>query len=206
MSGCAVGQDGKLLEATEIEWFNDPDDAIPLSKPLTAASSHSSMQSMAPATLDSFFSRSGSPAVKIAGARRSQRVPRPSAKAAESSNRPGLKRKATDNQNQRSTTRRRVTSSGSDTSDKDTELDQDIEANDDAMDEDVDDDGVVDDASQDVVEEKGPDEEDNDAEDAYQTTKAMGDLDRQVTVGFVVSWCLLTFSFPETWKTGSDER
>jgi hypothetical protein len=30
---CAVGSDGNLLPATEIEWFNDPDDKAPISGP-----------------------------------------------------------------------------------------------------------------------------------------------------------------------------
>jgi len=30
MDGCAIGKDGKLLDATDIEWFNDADDTHPL--------------------------------------------------------------------------------------------------------------------------------------------------------------------------------
>ena len=112
MSGCAVDNDCNLLDADKIEWFNDPDDL----KPINVTPSHSSAKATVAATLDSFFSRSGSPAFKIASARRSQRVPWLSAKAAELSDRPGLKRKATDNHHQCLSTRRRVTSFASDTS------------------------------------------------------------------------------------------
>jgi hypothetical protein len=57
------------------------------------------------------------------------------------------------------------------------------------MDEDDDDDGVVDNASKNVTKEKGPNKEDEDAnaEDAYQTTKAMGDLDQKVTASVSLS-------------------
>jgi hypothetical protein len=62
--------------------------------------------------------------------------------------------------------------------DRDAGLEQDVETNDDSvMDVDGDHDGVVDDASQAVTKEKAPDNENEDAEDAYQKTKAMGDLD-----------------------------
>lgn len=30
MDGCAIGDDGKLLDPTDIQWFNDADDAYPL--------------------------------------------------------------------------------------------------------------------------------------------------------------------------------
>ncbi|KAJ7182071.1 hypothetical protein C8R46DRAFT_1313992 [Mycena filopes] len=30
---CAVGPDGKLLPATAIQWYNDPDDKAPLPQP-----------------------------------------------------------------------------------------------------------------------------------------------------------------------------
>lgn len=30
MDSCALGTDGKLLGATDLEWFNDPDDTHPL--------------------------------------------------------------------------------------------------------------------------------------------------------------------------------
>ena len=30
MDSCAIGKNGKLLNATEMQWFNDADDAYPL--------------------------------------------------------------------------------------------------------------------------------------------------------------------------------
>jgi hypothetical protein len=76
-------------------------------------------------------------------------------------------------------------------SDMDAGDDQDTKANDnDAMDEDGDCTSIVDNASQDIAEKKGPDEDDEDvkdAEDAYQKTKAMGDLDQKVIVFVLLS-------------------
>jgi hypothetical protein len=70
MSGCTVALDGSLLNASEIEFFNDVDDNVPISHPaslhsLAAAAASSSIASMA-TTLDNFFS-SCSPAAKVAG-------------------------------------------------------------------------------------------------------------------------------------------
>jgi hypothetical protein len=33
MSDCALDSDGNLLDASQIEWFNNPDDKIPISQP-----------------------------------------------------------------------------------------------------------------------------------------------------------------------------
>ena len=59
MSGCAVAPDGSLLDASEIEFFNDVDDNVPTSHPtsscsLAAAASSSSIASTV-TTLDSLL-------------------------------------------------------------------------------------------------------------------------------------------------------
>jgi len=82
MSGCAVAPDGSLLDASEIEFFNDVDDDVPISHPapqcrLAAAASTSSIASTVN-TLDSFFS-SRSPAAKVAGVCRTACASSPSA-------------------------------------------------------------------------------------------------------------------------------
>lgn len=91
MSDCAVGPDGNLLDASEIVWFNDPDDETPLS------------------TAKGLGNRSPSP--KIAGSRRPQRAVRPSAKASDPNNAESTKapkRKPDDAQDARRVSRKVV--------------------------------------------------------------------------------------------------
>ena len=47
MDSCAIGKDGNLLDATDIEWFNDPDDADPL-PPASSEVSRSGMYADCP--------------------------------------------------------------------------------------------------------------------------------------------------------------
>jgi hypothetical protein len=87
--GCAIGPDGQLLDASEIEWVNDPDDLIPIPPPATATASRepSANLSREPSvtTLDRFFMKT--PAARIvAGSRRSARVPRPSGRVTDPNN------------------------------------------------------------------------------------------------------------------------
>lgn len=85
---CAVGPDGKLLDQSEIPWYNDPDDDTPMAP---ATTSRSTVQGQPSATtLDSFV-------VKTApAARRSTRAPRPSTKLIDPNNVMTLKRKSSD--------------------------------------------------------------------------------------------------------------
>ena len=62
MSDCAVGPDGKLLDAKDIEWYEDADS----SEPINQATSSS-------AAIHPFFRGGPAPAVVVAGARRSGR-------------------------------------------------------------------------------------------------------------------------------------
>ena len=89
---CAVGSNGKLLDASQIVWFNDPDDDEPMA-PATTSSMAQAAQCQASTswtttTLDSFVSKVP-PAT-----RRSTRAPRPSTKAIDPDNIMAHKRKA----------------------------------------------------------------------------------------------------------------
>lgn len=42
MNKCAIGKDGKLLDAADIQWFHDADDAHPI-PPTTSEVSNTSM-------------------------------------------------------------------------------------------------------------------------------------------------------------------
>ncbi|KAJ6485598.1 hypothetical protein C8R45DRAFT_277076 [Mycena sanguinolenta] len=67
--GCAQKADGTLRDASEINWFNDRDDEQPTSGPAVSSSQ-----------LHPFFTGTAKPVGKIAGARRSARTTRPSAR------------------------------------------------------------------------------------------------------------------------------
>jgi hypothetical protein len=83
---CAVGPDGKLLDASQIVWFNDPDDDEPMA-PATTSSMAQRQHQVSMTMLDSFVTKAP-PA-----ARRSTRAPRPSTKAIDPDNIMALKRK-----------------------------------------------------------------------------------------------------------------
>jgi hypothetical protein len=74
MAGCAVGPDGTLLNASQIIWFDDSDDVVPILGPSL----------LKPSPLPRPASRSPSPI--IAGSRHPHRVLRPSAKARDPDN------------------------------------------------------------------------------------------------------------------------
>jgi hypothetical protein len=92
---CAVGADGKLLDANQIDWYNDPDDDAPLpalsvstTKPTVRA-----FKLMVIARALTVLHTQGSrqltltelaqPATFVAGARRSNRVSKPSRRVLE---------------------------------------------------------------------------------------------------------------------------
>ena len=80
---CAVAPDGTLLDASQILWFNDPDD----DKPMVTATSLTAQHHVPATMLDSFFTK------VPPAARRSTRAPRPSTKAIDPNNLMALKRK-----------------------------------------------------------------------------------------------------------------
>jgi hypothetical protein len=81
---CAIGHDGKLLDASEIEWFDDPDDDKPMASATTSSTAQRQRSTM---TLDSFVTKGP------LAARRSNRTVRPSTKLVDPNNAMGLKRK-----------------------------------------------------------------------------------------------------------------
>ena len=83
---CALGTDGKLLDASQIHWFNDPDDDEPMASVSTSSTTQCPMAQVA-TTLDSFITN------VPPAARRSTRAPRPSTKAIDPNNVINLKRK-----------------------------------------------------------------------------------------------------------------
>ena len=70
MSDCAVGSDGKLLDAKGIEWYEDVDSSEPINQATTSSSITTAIHP--------FFRDGSAPAVVVAGARRSGRATRPS--------------------------------------------------------------------------------------------------------------------------------
>jgi hypothetical protein len=74
MSDCAVGPDGKLLDAKDIEWYEDADS----SEPINQATTPSVTTTSSSAAFHPFFRGGPAPAVVVAGARRSGRATRPS--------------------------------------------------------------------------------------------------------------------------------
>jgi len=89
---CAIGTDGSLLDAQQITWYNDPDDAAPIS----SAESHvksggnavasSSTKTVTSTNLHAFFAGVPAPAVMVAGSRRSGRVSKPSKRVLDANN------------------------------------------------------------------------------------------------------------------------
>ena len=71
MSDCAVGSDGKLLNAKDIEWYEDVDSSEPINQATTASSITTANTST---TIHPFFCDGPAPAVVVAGARRFGRV------------------------------------------------------------------------------------------------------------------------------------
>jgi hypothetical protein len=91
MSQCAIGADGQLLDASEIQFFNDVDDDTPISGP-------SNLPTPSSWPIHPLFSGIHSPALNVAGSRRTARVSRPSTKVHDPDNAEGsgvAKRKAT---------------------------------------------------------------------------------------------------------------
>jgi hypothetical protein len=175
---CALGPDGKLLDASDIVWVNDPDDPPISNEPIQEVDRdfEDNLPSSS-STIHRFF-RGGPPlATMLAGSRRSKRVPHPSKHILDPDNseRPDVstwKRPRPSSSHQKNI----------------------VESNSDENDEDCVDDGKGDGAAtnlnvQDAVIDTDVDSElvDTDfeaVEEAYTATKAMGDADREVHLIF----------------------
>ena len=83
---CAVGPDGRLLDALQINWYNDPDDNEPMA-PATSSSTAQHQCQVSVTMLNSFVTK-GPPA-----AHWSTHAPCPSTKAIDPNNVMALKRK-----------------------------------------------------------------------------------------------------------------
>ncbi len=83
MSDCAVGPDGKLLDAKDIQWFEDADSLELINH---AATSLSITTANSPATIHLFFCGEPAPAVVVAGACCSGHTTRPSNKITDPDN------------------------------------------------------------------------------------------------------------------------
>ena len=75
MSGCAVGADGRLLDAEDIQWFEDAESSEPIN--LATTSTKAALPST---TIHPIFRGGPAPAAVVARARRSGRATRPSNK------------------------------------------------------------------------------------------------------------------------------
>jgi len=157
---CAIGNDGKLLDESKIVWYNDAEDSIPIASVAAQGPPSAPSTSSAPkaTTLHAFFKGGPTPAVFVAGARRSSRVSKPSKRVLdvnnaephpEPSKRARIARKKAESEFE-------------------------------------DEDGSEDEASATHASDAGGDTDVEmgdsiTAEDAYASTKAMGDQDRKVT-------------------------
>jgi hypothetical protein len=160
---CALAADGSLLDASAITFFNDPDDDTPLPNSTP---------------IHPFFQGSLAPAKITAGSRQSARVTRPSARITDPDNAEAStgtrKRSATVTAPAEASSRaarRAKLSDGDDGGDDESEHCDEPD-----IDEDIGGDGNVT-----TEQEDGGDDTDIElVEEAYRTTKAMGDADRQV--------------------------
>ena len=80
---CAVSSDGSLKDAADIQWYNDADDAVPISSASHSLASTSA--SLSAQSLDDLFSLRP-PAKKVSGERHSSRVRKPSKRTTDPDN------------------------------------------------------------------------------------------------------------------------
>jgi hypothetical protein len=188
-SGCAVGQDGKLLDAKDIKWYEDADSSEPINTIPPPSESSESIP------IHPFFHSGLDPSVVATGSRRSGRVTRPSNRItdpdnAEASSFATAHKLSTANariistDNAESTTHKRKAScsmaAGNAASRRVKVVVDDDESTDGGEISDYDPDILDHPATSDI--EAGDTEPDEDREIAYMSTKAMGDADREVSL------------------------
>jgi hypothetical protein len=190
MSSCALGKDGQLLDASEIVFYHDADDDVPISGPSTSKGS--------------MTARLGPPAQIIAGSRRPQRTLRPSTKVRDPNNvesaRSAGKRKAADKPTVRRVTRKIALS------DSDKENDN-LDVGDDDYPPLVEVDDSDDECEQPHDDHVGGDTDidtGDDADEAYLRTKSMGDTDRNVSASCVPSYLRTHSIIQASFRTQSD--
>jgi hypothetical protein len=166
---CALRPDGSLKDATEIEFFNDVDDDVPMAAVSTASASRPLMSSFSQGKLDAFVSRVA-PATVVAGSRRSGRALKPTEKVREAAAQSIPTKRTAPSDVSSAPVRRRVSAADvTDTEDLFEDEDGETGEDDDMPD------------LQEVS-----DDEDDEAEAAYQRTKAFGDIDRDVIPQFYI--------------------
>jgi len=164
-SACALRPDGSLKDASEIEFFNDVDDDVPMTTATSTLASNSCLlaSSFSQAKLDSFVSRVA-PVTVVAGSRRSGRALKPTEKVQESAAQSIPAKRMAPSDISSAPVRRRVSLADV------TDADDLFEGED----------------GEDGEDEELPDlldvsnDEDDEAEVAYERTKAFGDADRDV--------------------------
>ena len=167
---CALGPDGKLLDVSEIVWFNDPDDLTSM-EPIRQANGVT-VEGNLPSNSDAihpFFCGGPPPATMVAGSRRSNRVSHPSKRVLDPDNaeRPDMSKRP----HASSSHQRKIVMSDSDENDNDCVDD----GNGDGAATDVEDAVIDTDVDSELIETNF-----EAVEEAYTTTKAMGDTDREV--------------------------
>ena len=184
---CAIAPDGSLMDAADIHWYNDADDAAPIPSALTSTSASSSARS-----LDDFFS-SRPPAKKVSGARQSSRVRKPLKRTTDPDNaeagdvledvRSGQKRKTGGTAGMSRRVSRKVIQSDSD-------------------DDTASDDGNKSDFT-DVDTNSNEDPNEARATENYENMKALGDKDREVTTFFPMNKSILNLTCRPSKKSRS---
>lgn len=172
---CALDVNGVLKDASDITFYNDPDDADPISPApaLTASASSSRLQS---STLDDFFNNSSiRPAKVVAGVRRtSSRQKRPTAKVLEGLPTAVPSKRSADAIGAQLPAAKRVATSASSA----TVITNDDESSFEAANNDDDEDMP---RLQEVDDSDDEDEDGDPVDEEYEQLKAMGDADRDVS-------------------------
>jgi len=167
MSDCAIGPDGKLLDVKDIEWYEDIDSSEPLKQVATPSSMTTASSS---ATIHPIF-RGG-----LASARRSGCAVRPSNRITDPDNAETLssntmhKRKASGGTAASRWVNRKVTINSDDKGSTNSNENDDYEPN------------IAEHPATTSDGEGGDTEPEEDFDLAYASTKAMGDVDREVSL------------------------
>jgi hypothetical protein len=173
MSDCAIGPDGKLLDAKDIQWYEDVDSLEPINQAATPSSMTTASSS---ATIHPIFRGGPAPAVVVVGARRSGRAVCPSNRITDPDNAETLssntmhKRKASSGTAASHRVNRKVTANSDDEGSTDSNESDDYEPD------------VAEHPATTSDGEGGDTEPDEDFDLAYASTKAMGDADREVSL------------------------
>ncbi|KAM6489570.1 hypothetical protein JOM56_014989, partial [Amanita muscaria] len=190
---CALGPDGKLLDASEIAWVHDPDDPTPI-----APSQQSiAIPVLAPKvpSVHPFFHGGPAPAIMVAGSRRSGRVSQPSKRVLDPNN---AERSDVSKRPRLVSHRNNIVESESDSHDEGcVEGSEAIVANGDGDRETTDTEG----AGLDTDIESGMVDVEA-AEESYAVTKAMGDADREFCSFLVKLMRVFQLAVVSSWVVG----